>query len=256
MTDDEIKEKIERELDKAELIWEEVKDKFILEKAIAYSGGLIPTKLPGFPFIENGRPKVGNFIALVLDIRGSTAHLLQAISPHKAKASQLQRVLYETTAVNTVGILITREKKGAITEFLGDGFLAFFKVEDEENPKEVYAAHHAAKRCISVISGIVNELLSKRYKLPGLEIGIGMAYSQALVTVIGIENDLHPKALGECVYRASKLSFGRNKIYIDARLEALWPTSKSGGIRFDKIDNKRVPHGRQIDFEGYVIERK
>jgi class 3 adenylate cyclase len=254
MTDAEIKKKIEEELDKAEAIWKQVKDKFLIEKSEMYAdGGKIPSKLPGFPFLEDGKPKVADFIALVLDIRGSTKHLIQAIAT-TTKVSQLSRVLYETTAINAAGILIINEKNEGITEFLGDGFLAFFKVKKDQKAEEVYRAHNVAKKCISVTKTIINPLLHDRYGLPPLEIGIGLAFSTAIVTIIGSGNNLHPKAIGECVYRASNLSFGRNEIFIDDQMEKLWPTEKNGKLKFIPITNKNLPPNRHLDFNGFKID--
>ncbi|MBK8343897.1 MAG: hypothetical protein IPL12_11640 [Bacteroidetes bacterium] len=67
-----------------------------------------------------------------------------------------------------------------------------------------------------------------------------MAFSRALITIVGNGDNLHPKAIGECVYRASKLAFGNNEIYIDDRLEKLWPTEKGGKIKFSIAKALRV----------------
>lgn len=243
-----IEEIINKELDRAEEIWKEVGEHFILEEAERrLSNKTIPSKIPGFPFLQNDQPQVANFIALVLDIRESTQHLTIAISPKTSDASQLERVLYETTAMYAAGYHIINEYKGAITEFLGDGFLSLFKVADEAKPTEVYSAYNAAAKCLSTTKEIVNKILEERYRLPPLKIGIGLAYSKAVVTIVGVENNLHPKALGECVYRASKLSFGNNEIHIDDCLKNLWPKVSNGPIRF-------VSPTRALDFNGYRIE--
>jgi class 3 adenylate cyclase len=244
-----IRAKIGEELDKAESVWNKVGYLLEDQRQFFEKGGEISTLIPGFPFIKDGKPKVGNFIALVLDIRDSTAHLNQRISGRTAKASQLERVYYETTAVNTAGSFIIRNNDGAITEYLGDGFLALFQVKDESDPDdEVYAAHRAAKKCLSIITGMVNEILYERYQLPNLAIGIGMAYSKAVVTVVGTEDNLHPKAIGECVWRATKISDGRNQICIDDRLENLWPTDSDGTLTFSLL-------GHDHGFKSYKISK-
>ncbi len=232
-----IKEKVIEELRKAENIWNEVKSDLIKGMSEHFEMGseTVSTKIPGFATVTEGKPKVGNFIALVLDIRGSTRHLVEAISEKTAKASQLQRVFYETTAINAAGSLIIESKDGGITEFLGDGFLAFFSVEDELSPKkEVHSAYNAAKECVSATSNIINPILKDRYNLPPLNIGIGLAYSKAIVTLVGSENNLHPKAIGECVYRASKLSGSPNidGIWIDEPLKIMWPKGEKGQVKF------------------------
>lgn len=242
-----LRDEINLALDNAENIWNQVEEQLILEyfeKGIkSYSDKKIITKIPGFPFLEDGKPQVADFIALVLDIRNSSNHLTQAISEKKAKASQLERVLYETTAINTAGISIIEEYKGGITEFLGDGFLALFQAK---NPKDVYSAHNAAKKCMRITKDIINDILYQRYLLPPLSIGIGMAYSQAIVTIIGTGNNLHPKAIGECVYRASKLSDAKDEIQIDDRLKIFWPTEKNGILKFISFDHKN-------NFKAYKI---
>jgi hypothetical protein len=228
--DEVIRAALNIELDKAEATWNKVE--YLLNETRNYfeKGGEIPSLIPGFPFVQDGKPKVGNFIALVLDIRDSSIHLTQRISERIAKASELQRVYYETTAVNTAGSIIIRHYQGKITEYLGDGFLALFQVIDQADPDEdVYAAHNAAKKCLSTITGMVNEVLAERYQLPKLEIGIGLAYSKAIVTLVGTEDNLHAKAIGKCVWRATKISDLRNEIRIDDALYYLWPVSKNGG---------------------------
>ena len=238
-------------LDDAEKIWNEVGYHFInerLEKSYRAIGDAekVPTKIPDFPFIKEGEPQVADFIALVLDIRNSTQHLLQAISAHSSKASQLERVLYETTAINTAGSIIVDHYKGGITEYLGDGFLALYHIKDEKNPTEVYDAYNSAEFYLSTALVEINEILHNRYLLPKLEIGIGLAYSKAIVTIVGQGTNLHPKALGECVYRASKLSNGVNEVLIDERLKLLWPHSKGGILKFTFAN-------RGYDFRSYRI---
>lgn len=250
MTDEKIKEYIIQELEKAEKIWNDVKDE-ILEKGIknysAMNESYTPSSIPGFPYIKNGEGKVGNFTAMVLDIRDSTKHLLNAISNPK-NVSQLQRVYYETTAINTAGILIVDEFKGSITEFLGDGFLALFETEVDT---DVYKVKNAAEKCLRVVTDIINPILNDRYGLPNLIIGIGLAYSKAIVTTIGIKDQLHPKALGECVFRASKLSNGNNEIFYDEKLKLYWPKSNGGKLSFTEKKHKNSEHAK-----AFVAEKK
>jgi len=228
---------INNELDKSEDIWNQVEGQLIkaTRNFTALNESYVPTKIPGYPFLKDGQGKVGDFIAFVLDIRNSTQHLLQRISEKTTSVSQLQRVFYETTAINTCGILIIKKYNGGITEFLGDGFLALFEAKKSE---DVYSAHNAAKKCMSAVKDIVNPILKKRYNLPDLEIGIGLAYSQAIVTLIGAENEVYPKAIGECVFRASKLSNGTNQILFDENLKLFWPKEKGGKLSFQQFVHK------------------
>jgi class 3 adenylate cyclase len=161
----------------------------------------------------------------------------------------MQRVLYETTALNAMGTLIFEQYGGGITEFLGDGFLGFFLVDDIDDKEKARNAHKAAKECLRLTHAIINPLLSQRYNLEPLDIGIGMAYSQAMITTVGSGDNLQPKAIGQCVYRASKLCKGQNTIAIDKALRLFWPKSKNGKLRFLRRKEK-------LDFESFVVERK
>ncbi len=231
----ELKQLINSALDKAEAIWNQVDSEFAFEglkqRTIMMTEAKVETQIPGYPFLEDGKPKVDNFIALVLDIRNSTQHLLVARS---TKPSQLQRVFYETTAIYTMGAFCINKNKGGITEYLGDGFLALFQAN---SGKDVYQAHNAAKLCMEG-RVIVNEILDSRYNLPELAIGIGLAYSKAIVTIVGTENNLHPKVIGECVYRASKVSKGHNEIFFDEKIKLFWPTEKGGVLKFREVAYK------------------
>ncbi|MDP4209654.1 MAG: adenylate/guanylate cyclase [Bacteroidota bacterium] len=244
-----IENEVNKALDNAENIWNEVGDQFVLKKGVRMfsEGAKVPSQIPGHKILTEGKPEVGNFIALVLDIRNSTDHLLVAA---KAKATQLERVLYETTAVNAAGAVIIEHYNGGLTEYLGDGFLALFKVEDEKNSKTIiYSAHDAAKYCLNEGLKIVNDIIYNRYQLPKLSMGIGLAYSKAIVTIVGINDNLHPKAIGECVFRASKLAGGHNEIHIDEHLKYLWPKSDDGQLRF-------IYTNRFQKIKGYLISRK
>jgi hypothetical protein len=233
ITDEQIATKINEQLDNAELIWGKVESRFYAERSLDIMKSLfehkVETDIPSFEIIEQGKPEVADFIAFVLDIRKSTTHLLTAID---ADASQLERVLYETTAISTAGLLLINEYGGGITEFLGDGFLALFKVSDIKDAKEVYKVHQCAKRYLKINNEIISGILSNRYRLPALNIGIGLAFSKAIVTVIGFNDHLHPKAIGECVYKASKIAYEYNKIRIDSALKIIWPKSDDGKVRF------------------------
>lgn len=248
-----LSKEINKALDMAEKTWKQVESEFLSEQrefsAVALKKPTIDTQIPGHSEIEINKPEVGDFIAFVLDIRNSTEHLIRAISEKKSNVSQLERVLYEITAINTAGEKLIRHYKGGITEFLGDGFLSLFKINEVSNPKELYKAHNAANDYINNALPLINDILYTRYKLPPLQIGIGMAFSKAIITTVGIEANLHAKAIGECVYRASKLSFGINKILIDERLKKLWPSSKEGKLSFYSFNNPK------IDFTAFEISK-
>ncbi|HIF9289536.1 TPA: hypothetical protein ACX6Q0_001510 [Photobacterium damselae] len=205
--------------------------------------------IPGYPLVSTDTNEVASFIALVADMRNSSKHLLCEMSLKKAKVSMLQRVYYETSALLPALAKTISFEKGAVTEYLGDGVLAFFKVDDTDPSESIYAAHRAAKNCINTCRMIVNEELFKRYELPALDIGVGLASSKALITLVGLDGAKQAKAFGECVFRATKLSGGTNEIYVDKRLDAMWPVSLTGGGMSFK---QKMLNG----VDGFLIESK
>lgn len=239
-------------LDSAERTWNQVGDQLVLfANSRAFNRKLaesIDTQIPGYPTVELGNPKVDDFIAIVADMRGSTSHLLCAISEKTARVSQLQRVFYETAALLPSLAKAINYEKGNVTEYLGDGVLALFCLDKEDRSKTVYAANRAASKCLDAVRDIVNPSLRERYSLPDLQIGIGMAYSKAVVTLVGLSEFMQPKVFGECVFRATKLSSGANEVMIDEALKCIWPTADDGLLRF-------IPrNARGVD--GYLVQEK
>ncbi|QSX38275.1 hypothetical protein [Shewanella sedimentimangrovi] len=243
-------------LDDAENIWEKEGSKLVVanesfrsESYDIQKSASVTSFIPGYPIVRTDTNEVASFIALVADMRNSSRHLLCDISTKKAKVSMLQRVYYETSALLPALAKTISFEGGAVTEYLGDGVLAFFKVDETDASQSIYAAHRAAKNCINTCRLIVSEILHERYELPELDIGVGLASSKALITLVGLDGAKQAKAFGECVFRATKLSGGTNVIYVDTKLEAMWPTSSTGGgLRFKRKELNGV--------DGFLIESK
>jgi class 3 adenylate cyclase len=242
---------VDRALDKAERIWG--KHGLALDEAIradsvlAKGGERVSSRIPGQKEVEAGKECVGTFIALVADIRGSSNHLLVRIGD--AKATELERVFYETSALLPALERTIQFNDGAATEYLGDGLLAFFEVDEADKETAVSASYAAAKNCIGDTRNIVNQALKSRYSLPPLDIGIGMAMSKAVVSLVGIEGNSHAKVTGRCVYYATKLADGKNQIIVDEWMDAAWPTVKGGGLQFEL-------RTRRGGVKGYLVKRK
>lgn len=186
----------------------------------------------------------------MLDLRDSTQHLRQAIGKYSSDVSMIQRVFYEVSALLPAMAKIVDEYKGAVTEYLGDGLLALFqlpKLRNEQGPI-LTNVMLAAKTCLEALHQVVNPILNKRYRLPDLEIGIGLASSEAIISHFGLSPDTQVKVIGECIYFASQCSKGRNEIIVHEGFEAIWPTSKGGMLAF------RLKPFR--DFKGYIVEKK
>lgn len=215
-----------------------------MSESVDYS----PSYIPGHPIVSDGETVIDEFIAYVADMRKSTERLMCAISKKHASVSGLQRVFYETSALLPALALTVDFGGGKVTEYLGDGVLALFKVNPEERSVAIYAANKAANESVGETRDIVNKILADRYHLPEIDLGVGLAHSQALVTLVGLPSNKHPKAFGECVFRATKLSSGKNEVVIDESLKMLWPVSKSGVISFRPRSHNNV--------NGFLITRK
>ena len=227
-------------LDEAENEWEytEAGQKLVEKSAslenrnesLVILDSAIPSNIPGHDLVD--KAKISDFIALVCDIRKSTQRLSTTLVG--AEVNGIQRVFYETSALLPVIEITLEHFGGKVTEYLGDGTLGFIKYIDDE---QIYAAHKFSKCCLTLSLDIVNELLKERYSLPALQIGIGLAFSKALIRVV---TKNHVKAFGECVWRATKLSNGYNKVNIDEKLKAKWPKAIGGGLSFTKTTHDKL----------------
>jgi class 3 adenylate cyclase len=204
-----------------------------LEQSLASRTGT-ESNIPGHPFVQEGEPEVTEFVALVVDMRNSTDRLrnLQKFPPIN---SGFQRVFYETSALLPALATTALFKDGHVTEYLGDGALILFKVDTNDRPKAVQDAYLAANDCVTVTRQVVNELLAERFGLPSLSIGAGLSVSHAIVTLVGTSAFRQPKAIGQCVWEASKLSSGVNTVRVSENLREAWPSTPGGTLRFEKL---------------------
>lgn len=245
----EIQELVQQSLDSAEGVWATFGERMTCfsNEAPATNRKIaeaIETHIPGYDKIEEGQPQMDDFIAIVADMRDSTKHLTQAIS---GDVSMIQRVYYETSALIPAVAKSILFEGGKVTEYLGDGVLGLIQASKELLPDSIYAAHRAAENCLDAVDRIVNTELKKRYSLPPISIGVGLSFSQALVTVIGTNEHKAGKVFGQCVYHATKLSGGRNEIAIDSALNRLWPKEKGGVLHFRP---KKIK-----DIDGWIITK-
>lgn len=250
---------INKSLDRAEKHWVQGGHKIVagneeLARADALSNiyacdQAIPSRIPGHEWVSEGETIISEFVAFVADMRNSTKHLMSAISEKKAKVSQLERVFYETSALLPALAQTIEFEGGRVTEYLGDGILAFFKVDESNMADALYKSRRAAQNSIGDTRRILNEILYDRYLLPPLDLGVGLAMSKAIVSLVGIAEYKQPKAFGECVFRATKMSSGVNEVFVDERMRCIWPTSKGGRVRFKR---KSFENGNKA-FVGFVM---
>lgn len=246
---------INESLDNAELHWRNGGYKLALEECnirksnredMAYDS--VDSNIPGHENVSDFETIIDDFIAIVVDMRGSSSHLNACNGV--VIESGIQRVFYETSALLPALDFTISSYNGRVTEYLGDGVLGFIQVADKiDSSKAIYSSYNASKACLNKTLPLVNNELFRRYKLEPLQIGIGMSLSKALVTLLGVKGNKHPKAYGRCVFKATKLSDGHNKIIIDENLKAEWPSSKNGKISFLKRN------GRYDNLNGYIIQK-
>jgi len=248
LQEEELEQAVDIALSKAEAKWKG--GGHVLQKSSTYNDSVKSyvqeqkeSSIPGHPFVSDEGIVIDKFIAIVADMRDSSKHLQSVTSHKKADVSDIQRVFYETSALLPALSMTINFQGGAVTEYLGDGVLALFKV-DQDNPNTaMYAARRAAQDIIRTTRNIVNSALNEKYRLTPIDVGVGMAASKAMVTLVGAEIDKQPKVFGECVFRATKLSIGRNVIYTDKILKQMWPTGKGGKVVFN--------HKKFGDLDGY-----
>ena len=199
-----------------------------ISESVNYSEESISTRIPNFDLISSNQSVNSELIAIVADMRDSTKHAKTRTNI----MNPLRRIFLETSALLPAMEKAISIKGGSVTEYLGDGVLGFFKFNEDN----IYNSYNAARIIINEVRPMLNLILNKRYDLPEeISIGVGLAKSKAIIYAAGIESK-HPKAFGSCVYDATKLSSGRNIIGVSNELEAVWPRTKNGTLRFEECN--------------------
>ena len=222
-------------------VWDQVGDQIresSLEAKAMVKSYPVPSKIPGHKIVYPNEPVVDDFVAFVADIRDSTKHLTESDGVFNTRRRRLFRVHMEMAAISAAASYFVRKRGGAVTEFLGDGVLAMFAVGDDVPGKCVSAAYNTGLKLLESLNDVVNPHLDN-YKIPPISVGVGIALSDAIVTVIGDGEVFVPKAIGECVFRATKLSDGTNEVTIDDVCKKAFPTSKGGGLSFSKVSRHK-----------------
>lgn len=187
---EEIKKIINNSLDKAEQHWKNgeylLKESTTLDSVDSERYESEPSNIPGHAEVQDEKTVIDEFIALVMDMRDSSKHLMQDISSKTSSVTMLQRVYYETSALLPAVELTIKFANGSVTEYLGDGVLALFQVDKKDNHKTIREAYTVSKNIMDETLSIVNKILNDRYGLPPLEIGIGLSMSQTIVTLVGL----------------------------------------------------------------------
>jgi class 3 adenylate cyclase len=208
----------------------------LLEKAS------MSTPFPGVLSIEEEQAIVRWFFVLMADMRDSTGHLRSEKPTGSVVENGMHRLYLESSALLPTLANHVRARNGRVTEYLGDGVLAFLEAGDIKKTAGFTAAKDLAFECLAVCNDVVNPLLKSRYTLPPFSIGVGVALGQAMITVVGSGDDARAIAFGEPVYDASKLSKEDNEVAISEEMERRWPSSEGGKMRFKKFTSKSTSY--------------
>jgi class 3 adenylate cyclase len=235
---------IESGLDRAEENWSKEGKKLmkIACDSIAIEAARVTSIIPGHPLVEDGKPNVADFISVMIDMRDSTKKLTSSTG---CGIHGFQRIYYETSALLPAIYVVSGFSEGIVTEYLGDGALVLHKFTNNEQARDVA---FSALAYVDDMRSLLNQTIYSRYNLPQIDIGVGVSMGPALVTLVGHENNVQAKAIGECVWEASKLSCGRNKMYISQSIQNIWPKSRGGKISFGRHSAERLRgvHGYYI----------
>ncbi|PHM39740.1 hypothetical protein Xmau_02338 [Xenorhabdus mauleonii] len=186
---------------------------------------MIETLIPGYPFLENNKPEVGEFVAFMMDMRNSSSSFKQ-YSTSPIIECGLQKIFYETSSLIPAITYTAAQEGGKVTELLGDGALILFHIKPGNLINVINRAYVAAEICINNTMHHVNDILWQRYKFPPLKIGIGLSYGSAIIKVMNVSG-YHPKVIGQCVWEAAKLSNGENTIGLSKEIEEILNLTKA-----------------------------
>jgi class 3 adenylate cyclase len=170
------------------------------------------------------------FVAMMTDIRDSTA----IINGHNGTIEMfLIFYVYSGIVANIVDTY-----SGTATEFLGDGVLSLFDVKDLSLEVALPKALGASRDILYAREHVLNPLFAA-VGLPTIELGVGIDYGITIVTRFGYKSDTDLKAFGRCAYNASKLSKGKNQVFVSQKAQSNWPKAEDGVLSF--------PHRVELD---------
>lgn len=200
----------------------------------------IPSNIPGNNLVSTVKSKREELFAVCVDIRKSTEILKSYIKDEKF-ANGLHKIYLITSVLLPAIEEIIKENNGKVTEYLGDGLLAFFPVEKKDDQTIIdncyYNISRSVRKNLYGVLPLVNSFFKTKMNLcKDILVGIGVSRSEAIIHAVGYNDILYPKAFGECVFEASKLAnISQNTgVYVSNNVRQGWPSSKNGEISFKK----------------------
>lgn len=198
--------------------------------------------IPGFSAdkLEFGSYDKENFAVLFVDMRDSTK---------RAQNIGAEKTFLTMHIFLTALLEVVKYYHGKVIDIMGDGLMVFWggrEARDKDNMVKTEAVRNAG-RCglamLKVRSEVINKIISSEELGNEINIGIGLTFDSVVVTKIGINDSYDVKAFGDCINIASKYSSSYNRMKVSKKVKELWPSSKTGKLKF------------VADNGGYFVER-
>lgn len=182
-------------------------------------------EVPGFETrpMKFGKFENREFIAMMTDIRDSTGII-------NGQNGLVNMFLIFYVYAGIVAKIVD-SYDGTSTEYLGDGVLNLFDTKEVSRDEALKRSLRASRDIMEAREEILNPLFFEN-GLPQINLGIGIDHGITIVTKFGYRGDTDLKAFGRCVYNASKLSKGINKIKVSAGSKSVWPSAHGGTLQF------------------------
>lgn len=212
--------------------YQQAKNNLIEKRAmLEHYDAAISNVIPGFDAdkLKFGSYDKENFAVLFVDMRNSTK---------RAQAVGAEKTFLTMHIFLTALLEVVKYYNGKVIDIMGDGLMIFWggrEARAEDNMVKTEAVRNAG-RCglamLKVRSGVINKIISSEELGGEINIGIGLTFDSVVVTKIGIQNSYDVKAFGDCINIASKYSGSHNKMKVSKKVKELWPSSKTGKLRF------------------------
>lgn len=222
--------------------YQQAKESLFEKRAlIEHFDAAISDVIPGFEAnkLEFGSYDKENFAVLFVDMRGSTK---------RAQNVGAEKTFLTMHIFLTALLEVAKHYHGKVIDIMGDGVMVFWggrEARAVENMVKTEAVRNAGKcglAMLKVRTEVINKIITDEKLGNEVSIGIGITFDSVIVTKIGIHGSYDVKAFGDCINVASEYSRCNNRIKVSKKVKELWPSSKTGKLRF------------VADGKGYFVE--
>ena len=139
-------------------------------------------------------------------------------------------------------LTVVRHAEGTVVGLRGDGAIVMFNPLHMAN-SDTRVPEAGMKRCVreacacgtAIVEATVKAVnpALRRYDIPDIQVGVGIACGEFVATRIGIERAYDLTAYGQCVNDAChKSEYGSNGVYVTKSAKLLIPVTKGGTANF------------------------